>query len=182
MTGILHLGNKTPVQWFSTEKATIETSTYVSEVVDASCTCDEQRSMLWYLEVPITNDKSYMFGDNKSVVNSPTLVHDKLCNHHTMFSFHSVCVFIKPSDILPMHWGYSQVWDELKTLLFWKFDTGIIQVQGQHAPPSTERGVTNFTQVLTCDVSVSVMTWQSRSPKDESDVMMTILATRSNPE
>jgi hypothetical protein len=28
-----------------------------------------------------------------------------------------------PADILSKHWGYSQVWDLLKPILFWKGDT-----------------------------------------------------------
>ena len=51
-----------------------------------------------------------------------------------------------PADILSKHWGYSQVWDQLKTLLFWKGDTGLIQNHDQCAPPSTERGVINSIQ------------------------------------
>jgi hypothetical protein len=30
---------------------------------------------------------------------------------------------INPADILSKHWGYSQVWNILKPLLFWKGDT-----------------------------------------------------------
>ena len=160
VTGILHLANKTPIDWFSKKQATVETATYGSEFV-AARTCVEQvldlRSTLRYLGVPI-RDKSYMFGDNESVVNSSMQIHAKLHKRHTMLSFHRVREAIasgmlgfyfipgaiNPADILSKHWGYSQVWDQLKALLFWKGDTGIIQDQGhRHTPPSTKRGVTN---------------------------------------
>eukprot|EP00956_Cyclotella_meneghiniana_P040678 scaffold202305_cov20-Cyclotella_meneghiniana.AAC.1 len=61
MTGILHLLNKTPVEWFSKKQATVEVATYSSEMV-AARTCVEQiidlRNTLRYLGVPI-RDKSY---------------------------------------------------------------------------------------------------------------------------
>eukprot|EP00957_Ditylum_brightwellii_P186521 14200935-Ditylum_brightwellii.AAC.1 len=41
MTGILHLLNKTPVEWFSKKQATVEVATYSSEMV-AARTCVEQ--------------------------------------------------------------------------------------------------------------------------------------------
>jgi hypothetical protein len=44
---------------------------------------------LWYLGVPI-RDVSYMFGDNKSLVNSSTQPHSKLQKRHNALSFHRV--------------------------------------------------------------------------------------------
>ena len=41
VTGILHLLNKTPIDWFSKKQATIETATYGSEFITAR-TCMEQ--------------------------------------------------------------------------------------------------------------------------------------------
>ena len=139
VTGILHLVNKTPIDWYSKKQSTVETATYGSEFV-AARTCVEQiidlRNTLRYLGVPIRK-KSYMFGDNQSVVNSSSVVHAKLHKRHTMLSFHRVreaiasgmLVFnfipgeINPANILSKHWGYSQIWDQLKPLLFWHGDT-----------------------------------------------------------
>jgi hypothetical protein len=139
VTGILHLLNKTPIDWFSKKQATVETATYGSEFV-AARTCVEQiidlRNTLRYLGVPI-RDKSYLFGDNKSVVDSSMQVHAKLHKRHTILSFHRVRETIaagmvgfyfipgehNPADILSKHWGYSQVWTQLKALLFWHGDT-----------------------------------------------------------
>jgi hypothetical protein len=78
-----------------------------------------------------------MFGDNKSVVDSSMQVHAKLHKRHTILSFHRVreaiasgmVVFsfihgdINPADILSKHWGYSQIWSQLKPLLFWYGET-----------------------------------------------------------
>ena len=88
------------------------------------------RTALRYLGVPL-RDKSYLFGDNESVVNSTTQPHAKLHKQNNALSFHCVREAItsghyvfthipgknNPSDILSKHWGYGQVWHMLKTLL-----------------------------------------------------------------
>jgi Reverse transcriptase (RNA-dependent DNA polymerase) len=139
VTGVLHLINKTPIDWYSKKQATVETATYGSEFVAAK-TCVEQiidlRTLLYYLGVPV-RESSYMFGDNKSVVDSSTQVHAKLHKRHNILSFHKVreaiasgmVIYsfingaINPADILSKHWGYSQIWSQLKPLLFWFGDT-----------------------------------------------------------
>ena len=152
VTGILHFTNKTPIDWYSKKQATVETATYGSEFV-AARTCTEQvidlRTTLRYLGVPIRN-KSYMFGDNKSVVDSSMTPHAKLHKRHTALSFHRVREAIagkiigfyhiagehNPADILSKHWGYQQVWKLLKPLLFWQGDTlDILKLT-----PGTENG------------------------------------------
>ena len=78
-----------------------------------------------------------MFGDNKSVVDSSIQVHAKLHKRHNMLSFHRVREAIasgmigfyfipgdiNPADILSKHWGYAQIWSQLKPLFFCKGDT-----------------------------------------------------------
>jgi hypothetical protein len=145
--------NKTPIDWYSKKQATVETATYGSEFVAARI-CVEQiidlRTTLRYLRVP-TREKSYMFGDNKSVVDSSMQLHAKLHKWHTMLSFHHireviasgiVAFFfipgdINPSDILSKHWGYSQIKEHLKSLLFWQGDTADITVEN---PTSQAKG------------------------------------------
>ena len=72
LTGCLHFVNKTPVDWYSKKQATVETAMYGSEFVAAK-TATEQimdiRQTLSYLGAPITI-KSFLFGDNRSVVTS----------------------------------------------------------------------------------------------------------------
>ena len=91
-TGILPLANKTPIEWYSKKQTTVETATYGSEFVAARI-CVEQiidlHNTLRYLGVPI-REKSYMFGDNKSVVDSSMQLDAKLHKRHTMLSFHRV--------------------------------------------------------------------------------------------
>jgi len=75
-TGILHLVNSTPVDWYSKHQATVVTAMYGSEFV-AACIADQVIDLhitLFYLGVPVRS-KSYMFGDNQSVVTSSTIPH-----------------------------------------------------------------------------------------------------------
>ena len=89
--------------------------TCVDQIVDL-------RTTLRYLGVPI-HDKSYVFGDNKMVVDSSTIPHAKLHKRHNALSFHHVreaiaAKFIvmhhlkgifNPADILSKHWANPQV-------------------------------------------------------------------------
>jgi hypothetical protein len=118
-----------------------------SEFVSARA-CEEQyveqvisiRNTLRYLGVPL-KEKSYMFGDSKYVVDSSMTFHAKLHKRHTTLSFHRVCEAIasgmigfyfipgeiNPEDILNKHWGYAQIWPQLKAFLFWKVNTEEIE-------------------------------------------------------
>ena len=84
LTGCLHFVNKTPVDWYSKKQATVETAIYGSEFVAAK-TATEQimdiRQTLWYLGAPICA-KSFLFGDNRSVVTSVTLPRSTLTKRH----------------------------------------------------------------------------------------------------
>ena len=75
VTGILHLLNKTPIDWYSKLQSTVETATFGSEYV-AARTATEQiidlRITLRYLGVPVRGT-SMMFGDNETVVNTASV-------------------------------------------------------------------------------------------------------------
>ena len=72
LTGCLHFVNKTPVDWYFKKQARVETAIYGSEFVAAK-TATEQimdiRQTLRYLGASI-GAKSFLFGDNRSVVTS----------------------------------------------------------------------------------------------------------------
>ena len=134
IAGVLHLVNKTAIYWYSKKQASVETATYGSEFSSAR-TCVEQiidlRNTLWYLRVPIRK-KSFVFGDNNTVVNGSVVLHAKINKRHVALSFHIVREaivakivshhFIKgsanPADTLNKHWGHSKVWPVLKAILF----------------------------------------------------------------
>ena len=91
------------------------------------------RNNIRYLEVPL-HEKCFIFGDNKSVVNSSSLADTKLHKHHIILSFRRVREAItagvitfkflvgkdNPDDIISKHWGYQQVWNILQPILFWR--------------------------------------------------------------
>ena len=134
VTGILHLLNGTPVDWFSKRQDTVETATYGAEFVAARIATEQiidLRTTLRYLGVSIQGP-SYMFGDNQSVIISSTLPHSCLSKQHNALSYHRVreavvariIVFFhvpgqqNPSDILSKHCGRPQLWPHVSPLFF----------------------------------------------------------------
>ena len=139
VTAILHFLNQTPVDWYSKKQATVETATFGSEFIAARTTIDQivdLRTTLRYLGVPI-RDKSYVFGDNKTVIDSSSTPHAKPHKRHNALSFHRVreavaskyvTIFhvpgeFNPADILSKHWAHASVWRMLNALLFAHGDT-----------------------------------------------------------
>jgi hypothetical protein len=89
-------------------------------------------STLRYLGVPI-DDKSFLFGDNKSVVTSSgSIPQSKLSKSHVTLSYHKVRETIaagvmnfywihtseNQAHVLSKHWAHHQVADHLHQLLF----------------------------------------------------------------
>ncbi|NND72996.1 MAG: hypothetical protein HKN43_15585, partial [Rhodothermales bacterium] len=134
VTGVLHFVNAFPIDWYSKKQGTVETATYGSEFVAAKTATDQiidLRTTLRYLGVPIKG-KAYLFGDNKSVVQSSTVPQSRLNKRHTALAYHRVreaiasgmMVFhhlsgeFNPADILSKHWGYQQIWPQMRPILF----------------------------------------------------------------
>ena len=139
VSATLHLLNQTPIDWFSKKQGTVETATYGSEFMAARIAIDqivEMRIALRYLGVPLEG-ATYLFGDNQSVVNSGNTPHNNLHKRHLILSFHRVREAVaaaivrfhyipgkvNPADLLSKIWGYQQVKERLRTLLFWEGDT-----------------------------------------------------------
>ena len=138
VTGILHMANKTPIDWYSKLQSTVETATFGSEYV-AARTATEQiidlRNTFRYLGVPI-DTPTMMFGDNETVVNTASVPHSKIMKRHNALSYHRTREAIaakilqfhhipgadNPADILSKHWDYPSIWSQLRPLLFWKFE------------------------------------------------------------
>ena len=138
-TGILHLLNQTPIDYFSKRQGQVETATYGSEFV-AARTATEQIMDLRYslraLGVPL-DGPSWMFGDNGSVVTSSTIPHSRLSKRWNALSYHRVREAIasgiirfhfvpthqNPSDVLTKPLDKVTAWPFVEVLLFWKGDT-----------------------------------------------------------
>ena len=138
-TGILHLLNQTPTDWFAKRQGQVETATYGSEFV-AARTATEQiidlRYTLRMFGVPL-DGPSWMFGDNQSVVTSSTIPHSTLSKRWNALSYHRVCEAVaagylrfhfieskqNPADILTKALDHATAWPHVDTLLFCKGDT-----------------------------------------------------------
>ena len=139
ITGIIHFLNKTPIDYYTKKQPVVETATYGSEYMAVRVATEqiiELRTFLRYLGVNLKGS-TFMFGDNKSVVDSSNLPKARLHKRHVLLSFHRVreaisakiiCFIyipgsINPADILSKHWGYQMVWSQLQPILFWKGKT-----------------------------------------------------------
>ena len=155
VTAALHFLNQTPIDAYTKRQSTVESATYGSEFGAARTAVDQIidiRTTLRYLGVPI-RDKSYMFGDNKSVVTSSTIPNSTISKRHHLASYHRVreaiaAKFISfqwkdgksnPADILSKHWEFATVWPMLKPILFWRGETAT-QLKGSDRIPSTTPG------------------------------------------
>ena len=155
VTAALHFLNQTPIDAYTKRQSTVETATYGSEFVAARTAVDQIIDIhitLRYLGVPI-RDKSYMFGDNRSVVTSSTIPNSTISKRHHLASYHRVREAIaakyisfhwkdgksNPADILSKHWEFATVWPMLKPILFWRGETAA-QLKGSDRIPSTTPG------------------------------------------
>ena len=135
-SGMIHLVNKTPIDWFSKRQNTVETATYGSEFVAARIAVDQivdLRYSLRMLGVRI-DGPTWLFGDNLSVVNSATIPSGKLKKRHNVLSYHRVreaqaakivnFVHIdgkhNPADVLTKHMSSREWYELMKPLIFWR--------------------------------------------------------------
>jgi hypothetical protein len=139
VTGILHMWNKTPIDWYSKLQSLVHEATYGSEYA-ATKTCTQHamdlRTTARYLGIPIQGP-SMVFGDNEAVVNSSSIPHQKLTKRHHALAYHFTREAIaakmmkynhidgkrNPADILSKHWDMPSVWNTLRPLMFWQGDT-----------------------------------------------------------
>ena len=108
------------------------------------------RQTLRYLGAPITT-KSFLFGDNRSVVNSATLPHSK---RHNILAFHRVREAIAAklmafywiqsaynlSDMLSKHWDHPSVYPMVLKLLITR---GNITLIPREATQEKEKEILN---------------------------------------
>lgn len=104
-TGILHLFNGTPIEAFSKKQATVEMATCGSEFCAARTYMEktvEHRNYLRYLRVSI-HEKTFLFGDNKAMIDSARLPFSKLHKRHHIFAYHYVRSIIASGIISLSH-------------------------------------------------------------------------------
>ena len=133
-TGVLHMLNKTLVDWYSKRQNLAETSSFSVEMVSARTAVDqiiELRYILRMLGVPLTGP-SYAFGDNLSMIKTATIPNYKLAKRHNIMNFHRVrqvqsadiVRFVhmngvdNPADILTKYRSCTQWFGKLKSLIF----------------------------------------------------------------
>ena len=91
-TGILAFLNCTPIRWYCKRQATVESSTFGSEIVAVRIAAEmiiELRYGLHALGMPILVP-SYLFGDNQSVITNTTLPSSSLKKKHNAIAYHKV--------------------------------------------------------------------------------------------
>ena len=141
-TGILHMINATPIEWFSKRQNTVESATYGSEFTAARQATDQivdLRYTLRMLGVPL-DGPAWLFGDNQSVVTSSTLPHSPLSKRHNALAYHRVREAISaktmhflhlvgidnPADVLTKFLPWNTARAFIEPLLMWKGDTTAI--------------------------------------------------------
>ena len=138
-TGILHMLNQTPIDWFSKLQKQVETATYGSKFI-AARTATEQiidlRDRLASMGIPMEKH-AWMLGDNQSVITQSTIPHSVLNKRWNALSYHRVRSavagrFLKfcyihstqnPSDVLTKSLTYSKFMPLVKPFVFWQGDT-----------------------------------------------------------
>jgi hypothetical protein len=138
-SGILHMANQTPIEWFSKRQNTVETATFGSEFVAARIATEQIMDLRYTLRmmgVPL-DGPAWMFGDNQSVITQSTLPHSILSKRHNALAYHRVreavakgiLHFLKidgkqnPADILTKFLAWPEFWPFVQPLLFWKGET-----------------------------------------------------------
>jgi hypothetical protein len=93
VTAILHFLNQTLMDWYSKKQATVETATFGSEFIAARTTINQivdLRTTLFYLGIPI-QEKSYVFRDNKTVIDASSTPHACQATQETQCSIIPLC-------------------------------------------------------------------------------------------
>ncbi|MGH7955201.1 MAG: Ty1/Copia family ribonuclease HI, partial [Gloeomargaritales cyanobacterium] len=153
-TGVLHLLNQTPIDWFSKRQNTVETATYGSEFIAARQATDQivdLRYTMRRLGVPL-DGPAWMFGDNQSVVTNSTIPHSTLNKRHNALSYHRVREAIaakvmhfvhldgkqNPADCMTKFLTHAVAWPLLEPFLFWRGETTEKKMKTGVSPPLVE--------------------------------------------
>jgi hypothetical protein len=152
-TGILIFLNQTPIEWYCKKQSTVATATFGSEFVAAKTATEKSQDLRYTLRmfgIPV-DYRTYMFGDNASVVTQGTIPHSQLAKRHHALAYHYVRESVangtirfihlpgteNPADCLTKFLGYQQWWPLLRPILFWMGDTK--NVPQVHKTPKKKR-------------------------------------------
>jgi hypothetical protein len=154
VTGVLHLVNQTPVEWYCKRQATVETATYRFE----DCNGAGDGLALYTAHAR----GSYIgIGDVWRQSECSDEQHSQLNKRHNALAYHRVREAIaskilrffhmdgknNPADVLSKHCGYQDAWPHIQTLLFWAGDTSQIGMKPKEGDLSSgQRGVTESFQ------------------------------------
>ena len=92
LTGILHLLNQTPTEWYCKNQATIATAAYSSEFVTTQSMTDQIIDLHYTLHmmgVPL-DYHSYAFRNNHAFIQQSNIPKSKLMKCWNALAFHSV--------------------------------------------------------------------------------------------
>jgi hypothetical protein len=177
MSGIIHMVNQTPIQWFCKKQNVVETATYGSEFMVARQATEQIMDLRYTLRmmgIPL-DGPAWMFGDNQSVITSSTIPHSNLNKRHNALSFHRVREAIaaeilyflhidgklNPSDVLTKFLAWAKFWPLIQPLLFWKGET----IKGVH--PNLP--LTQVIEAMTSAASSGLRGVSSISPSDTNN-------------
>ena len=141
VTGIIHMMNKTPIEWFCKRQNQVETATYGSEFMALRIGVEqimELRYMLRMLGVPVEGP-SWILGDNKSVITSSTIPSSTLKKRWNALSYHRVREAVaagivnvihlpgieNPADVLTKFLPHRVMYRLIKEFIFWSAYHGI---------------------------------------------------------
>jgi hypothetical protein len=203
MSGIIHMVNQTPIQWFCKKQNVVETATYGSEFMVARQATEQimdLRYTLRMLGIPIEGP-AWLFGDNQSVITSSTIPHSCLNKRHNALSYHRVrealaaeiLYFLhmdgkyNPSDILTKFLNWAKFCPLVQPMLFWKGETSkqprpnftitqMIEEIKTAALPSGFRGVTSG------DGDVPLHEHNMVNPSDNACITSCTLSVSSHPK
>ena len=104
-TDVCTFYNKTPIDWNCKQQSTSETATYGAEFLIGRKCCEniiDHQAYLRYLRKPV-GEMDYLWGDNESMTNSPTIPEAKLHTGHNILLFHYVRRMISQGYINLQH-------------------------------------------------------------------------------
>jgi hypothetical protein len=99
------------MDWYSKKHATVETATFGWEFIAARPTINQivnLRTTLCYLGIPI-QETSYVFGDNKTIIDASSTSHAKLHKRHNALSFHCVQEAVASKYVMIFHLAAGQI-------------------------------------------------------------------------